>query len=250
MRRVLFNFYGFAVYSYPFLLYVGTVLGILVGMKAAASRGITSPRMCLALVSLVIPALVGSRWLFLLSHLRQRRFQYTGMLRRSEGGASLYGGLILSLLLSFPLLWLAGMPFGQFWDAATITILVGMVFTKVGCMLNGCCAGRETQGCLALYLPNMAGIWRRRVPSQLLEAALASALLLTAPMVWRRLPFPGSFFLLALFAYAVGRFWLENTRENIDRIWGFSLHRVISGLLATLSITELVLLSYARHLKR
>jgi phosphatidylglycerol:prolipoprotein diacylglycerol transferase len=147
-------------------------------------------------------------------------------------------------------LWLAGIPFGQFWDAATITILVGMVFTKIGCMLNGCCAGRETQRRGALYLPNVAGIWRRRVPSQLLEAALAGVLLLTAPMLWRRLPFPGVYFLSALFAYAVGRFWLENTRENIDRIWGLSLNRVISGLLATLSITVLVLHNYARHLRR
>ena len=219
MRRVLFDWQGFRIYYYPFMLYVGTVLGILLGMTAAGSRGTASPRMYLALVLLFIPALVGSRWLFLLSHLRHHLSHSTGMLRRSEGGASLYGGLILALFLSLPLLWLLRIPLGQFWDAAAITILVGMVFTKIGCMLNGCCAGRETQGRLSLYLPNLAGAWRRRVPSQLLEAMLAGLLLLAAPRLWNSLPFSGAFFLFALFTYGVGRFWLENTREHIDHIW-------------------------------
>ena len=249
MRKVLFHWRRVPVYSYPFFLYLGTVLGILAGMCGASRRGTASPRMYIALVLLVIPALVGSRWLFLLSHRAQFRRHHLPPPRRWEGGAALYGGLLLALALSLPLLWLLQIPLGQFWDVATITILVGMVFTKIGCMLNGCCVGRETSSWFALYLPNVAGVWRRRVPSQLLESALAAVLLLSVPLLWSRVILPGTFFLLALCIYALGRLWLESTRENIDRIGRFSIHRVISFLLAAFSITGLVLLSMAIHLK-
>lgn len=249
MRKVLFHWRRVPVYSYPFFLYVGTVLGILAGMWGASRRGTASPRMYIAVVLLVIPALVGSRWLFLLSHWAQFRPHDLVSPRRGEGGAALYGGLLLALALSSPLLWLLRIPLGQFWDVAAITILVGMVFTKIGCMLNGCCVGRETSSWFALYLPNIAGVWRWRVPSQLLESALAAALLLSVPILWNRVLFPGAFFLFALGVYALSRLWLEGTRENIDRIGRYSLHRVISFLLATFSVTGLVLLSMAIHAK-
>lgn len=118
----------------------------------------------------------------------------------------------------------------------------------VGCMLNSCCVGRETRSWFALYLPNISGVWRWRVPSQLLESALAAALLLSVPILWNRV-LPGAFFLLALGVYALSRLWLEGTRENIDRIGRYSLHRVISSLLAAFSVTGLVLLSIAIHAK-
>jgi Prolipoprotein diacylglyceryl transferase/Concanavalin A-like lectin/glucanases superfamily len=77
--------------------------------------------------------------------------------RRSEGGMAMYGGLIVTVPLSFPLLRAMQLPFGEFWDAATVTILLGMVFTRIGCLLNGCCAGRPTSAWLGLNLPDHRG---------------------------------------------------------------------------------------------
>ena len=190
----------------------------------------------------MIPALVGSKILFILSHFDLYRTQPSRMWRRSDGGAALYGGLILAVLMSLPLLKAMRLSVGSFWDCAALTILTGMVITKVGCMLNGCCAGRETSGRLALNLPNVHGRWCRRIPSQLLESGLAAMLLLTAAAIWNRLPFEGAFFLFALSGYALGRVALETTRETIDRVGGLSLHRSISLVLAGLSLTGLLLL--------
>jgi phosphatidylglycerol---prolipoprotein diacylglyceryl transferase len=191
---------------------------------------------------LVLPAIVGSRLLFVLSHWELYRHQPDRIWRRSEGGAALYGGLITALLLSLPLLSLLSIPVGAFWDAATVTILVGMIFTKIGCLLNGCCAGRATEGRLALCLPNVFGVWQRRVPSQLFEAVFAVVLLLVALALWDRLPLSGAVFLFCLTVYAAARWVLESTRETIDCAAGLSLHRIISASLAALSLCGLVLL--------
>jgi phosphatidylglycerol---prolipoprotein diacylglyceryl transferase len=242
MRRVLFEWRGLRVYSYPFMLYVGILCGIAAGTHWADSRHLNAIRVYIAMLVLVVPAIVGSRLLFVVSHWRLYSRQPHRIWQRSEGGAALYGGLIAAFLLSLALLKVLTIPVGAFWDAATITILVGMVFTKVGCLLNGCCAGRPTESRIGMRLPNVNGIWCRRVPSQIFETVFAMLLLLAALAFWNRLPFPGAVFLFGLFSYAAGRWMLESCRETVDQVAGLSLHRAISAGLAACSLVGLFLL--------
>ena len=82
----------------------------------------------------------------------------------------MFGALPLILPLSLPLLVFLKLPLGTFWDVAAISILVGMIFTRIGCLLNGCCGGRRVGG--------------RRLPTQPLEAAFAAVLLAGAIAAW------------------------------------------------------------------
>jgi phosphatidylglycerol:prolipoprotein diacylglycerol transferase len=233
VRRILFEWRGIKLYSYPVLLYCGTLLGICASTYAASRRGLSPGRVYLAMLLLFPVGLVGARLLFVVSHWPLYRREPQRIWRQSEGGSSLYGGLILFFLLSLPLLKFLGIPIGGFWDAGSIALLTGMIFTKVGCFLNGCCGGKPASGPLALYLPNSAGIWARRVPTQLLEAGWALLVLLGLAGLWNRLPFAGALFLYTVAAYSLGRLWLEATREDIDTLGTLSLHRAISAVLAT-----------------
>ena len=56
-----------------------------------------------ASVALIIPALIGSRLLFVFSHWDIYRRDLSRIWRRSEGGMAMYGGLILTVPLSIPL---------------------------------------------------------------------------------------------------------------------------------------------------
>ncbi len=141
------------------------------------------------------------------------------------------------ILVSIPLLNILHLPFGAFWDVATFTILIGMIFTRAGCLLNGCCAGRATEGRLALYLPDHQGIWQRRIPTPLLEAAWTAILLVGAVTLWHQMPFRGALFLYGLAGYGIGRFLLEFTRECQDRVGKIKLYHAISAVLIVLSLT-------------
>ena len=233
MRRLLFEWHGIKLYSYPVMLYLGLLSGIMAGTYGAGLDGLNPGRVYATLLLLIPVALVGARLLFLLAHWRLYRREPHRIWRQSEGGASLYGGLLLSCLVSLPVLKILRLPFGAFWDVASITMLIGMTFTKVGCFLNGSCAGRPTTSRQALYLPNHQGIWRRRLPTQLLEAGWAAVILLGLMGLWHRLPFPGAGFLYTVAAYSLGRWWLEATREDIETVGPLSLHRSIAvGLVA------------------
>jgi phosphatidylglycerol:prolipoprotein diacylglycerol transferase len=229
------------VWSYPAMLYVGLVLGVLAGNIAAHSAGLDALRVYVATLLLIVPALAGARLLYVAAEWSLYRENLRRIWDRNDGGYILYGGLPFSLLLSVPLLRLFHLNLPAFWDVAIFTILVGMLFGRIGCLLNGCCAGRPSKTWIGLYLPNRKGVWEKRVPTQVLEAALAAVLLVCAVAVRRSVPFHGALFLLAALGYASGRLLLELARERQQKASRFSIAHVISLVLALLSISTLTI---------
>jgi phosphatidylglycerol---prolipoprotein diacylglyceryl transferase len=218
MTRILFRWRGINFYSYPVMLYFGFVIGILAGALAAPLEGVTADRFIVAAVVLVIPAMVGSRLLFVALHWNVYRREPARIWNRAEGGMALYGGLVLAMVVSPPLLSGIGISFRAFWDTATFSLLLGTAITRIGCLLNGCCCGRPTSGWLAIRLPNVQGVWRRRIPTQLLEAGFALTLFLALLTIKILGIFTGPIFPLALAAYGLCRLALEGTREFRDDI--------------------------------
>ena|ERR1044071_642933 len=233
MRRVLFHCFGFAIYGYPAMLYVGIVLGIYAELYAARLIGIDVTAALAATLCLLMTALFGARMLHVLSHWSHYSRDPMQVLRCSDGGASMYGGLLLAIPVSFPVLATLGLSFGTFWDLASFAMLVGLIVTRIGCFLNGCCAGRPTSHWCGMYLPNYKGVWRRRIPVQILDASWGAVVLAGSLILLGDLPFHGARFLYAIGAYGAGRVVLESLRDEQDRVRGISVHKFIStGLIA------------------
>ena len=189
--RVLFHWRSVPIYAYPAMLSLGIAVGSIVTNYFAHLAGANAVRVYVATVLLLGPALIGARVLHVMAHRDLYRGEPARMWRRSDGGASLYGGLLVALVFSPPVLWLLDVPFWTFWDLATFTLLSGMVFAKTGCHLNGCCAGRPIAGFPGLVLSDHHGVRERRMPSQLLEAGWALLLLLALAMLRTGAPPPG-----------------------------------------------------------
>lgn len=213
MRPVLFRWRGVAFGAYPTFLYFGLNAGVLAGHAAAHASGLDPFRVFAATVLLLLPALFGARLLHVACNWSAYRASPQRIFRRSEGGAAQYGGLLLGVPLSVPLLALLDLSFGAFWDVGAITILAGMILTRVGCLLNGCCAGRPSDAWFSARLPDANGVWTRRIPTQCLEALWAAALLAAAAILWRVMPFEGALFAFVLGGYCSGRLVLESLRE-------------------------------------
>jgi phosphatidylglycerol:prolipoprotein diacylglycerol transferase len=238
--RILFHWRGVPIYAYPAMLSLGIAIGSIVTNCLAHLAGADAVRVYVATVLLLGPALIGARVLHVMAHRDLYRREPARIWRRSDGGASLYGGLLVALVLSPPVLWLLDVPFWTFWDLATFTLLSGMVFAKIGCHLNGCCAGRPIAGFPGLVLSDHHGVRARRMPSQLLEAGWALLLLLALAVLRTGAPPPGTVILAAVAGYGVGRILLESTREGIDQLRGWSLHGAISVALVLLALGAFV----------
>ncbi len=220
------------------MLYVGLVAGVVAGNVAAHAAGIDAFRAFVATLLLIVPALIGAKLFYVASHWRLYRQSPRRIWNRRQGGAAQFGGFALVLPLSVPLLSTLRLAFGAFWDVAVFTILGAMIFGRVGCLLNGCCAGRPSKS-WGVYLPNSVGVWDRRIPTQCLEAGWAAVLLVFAMAVWRWLPFPGALFALVTAGYGCGRVVLETTRELLPGASRFTIHHAISVLMIVLSVAAL-----------
>ena len=247
MRPILVEWRGIRVPSYPALLYLGTVAGVLAARSLAERTAVDPARVVAAMLLLFPVALVGARLLFVAYHWHIFRWHRRRILRRADSGASVYGGLLLTVPASVPLLAVLGLPFGAFWDLAGLTMLIGMVFTKVGCLLNGCCGGRVTAGSVALVLPDHQGIRQRRIPAQLLEAGAALAIVVGAMALLDRRPFPGAIFLGVVVTYSLARIGLEATRETVDRVAGISVNQAVSVALAALALGTFAIVWLGSH---
>lgn len=237
MRRVLFTVAGRPIYSYAAMLYLGIVLGIYAQLYAGLAVGLSPGRLLACTIVLLAAALLGARLLFVASNWSAFRQQPARILRMYEGGASMYGGLLVAVPLSLPITRAFGLPFATFWDTASFTMLVGMIVTRAGCFLNGCCAGRPSASRWAWYLPNDRGIWTRRVPTQVLEALWGALVLSGAVAVWRQRAFDGAVILYTIGAYGTGRLILEGAREVQDRLAGVRVQRALSAMLVVIALS-------------
>lgn len=114
------------------------------GFKTGMSLAITAV--------LLVAFLVGARLL----NYAANPMQYGGLLKAwswSFAGFSLYGGLVAAGLV---LLILSSVFRCRMWAAADALVLpAGMAFSlaKIGCFLNGCCAGKATDSVLGVTFP-------------------------------------------------------------------------------------------------
>jgi phosphatidylglycerol---prolipoprotein diacylglyceryl transferase len=223
------------------MLYFGLVFGVLAGNVAAHAAGINALRAYIATLILIVPALTGARLLYIAVHWEEYRHHPRRIWDRREGGYVMYGGLPLILLFSIPLLRALHLNFGAFWDVTAFTILVGMIFARIGCLLNGCCGGHASNSWLSAYLPNSRGVWEKRIPTQAFEAMCAAGLLISAAFVWRWAPFPGALFLFVTLGYSSARFIMEFAREREPESGVFRIAHAVSVFAFATSFVTLTL---------
>ena len=219
------------------MLYVGFVLGVIYG---AHESGLNYTRFSASSLVLLVPALIGGRIWYLIGHPKLVAGR-AGIALAQDVGAGLYGGLVLSFIVSWPELRLTGLEFWRFWDGAAVVLLVGMMVTRIGCLMTGCCAGRETHGPFGMWLPDHVGEWNRRYPTQLLEAGWSAAILGVGTWIYTPSEPPGALFLGAAAAYGFGRLGLELLRADAASIaLPTRINLAFSGLLVVGSLIALL----------
>ena len=218
------------------MIFVGIMAGLGAGNMAARAAGINPLRVYVATLLLLVPALIGAKALYVITHWELYKRTPRLVFKRNQGGAALYGALALSIPASLPVLAFLRISFGAFWDVTVFSMLTAMIFGRVGCLLNGCCAGRLTHSWIGMHLPDEEGEWAQRIPTQCLEAGWGVLLLITAILLRSSVLFSGGLFLLIAAGYALGRLGFESTRAETERAGGFTIHHALSVVIIVVSL--------------
>ena len=246
MHPILFVISGIPIYASAVFLVLALIIGFFVGRYEILRReirvkeyyyywGLAGP------VGLVLAAansaLFHGRIVFVLAN--------PGELTSS--GLVSFGAIVGALGVGFINAKVYRRSVGQTLDVISIILPLILGVYRIGCILNGCCYGLETEGVLGYYLPNLSGQWAHRYPTQFMLLAFDFALFV---LLWRwrlRKPGDGKISLVFLLSFSIFRLLLDSLRElpmvndwlNILQLGSLTFLLIIGYVLIMLRLNNL-----------
>ncbi len=186
------------------------------------------PWWVVSLVAIVV-GIVGAKVWFIVLHRRAHRME----------GWCIQGFIVGATLAAAILLVVLDMPIGVLLDMTAPGLLVAIAVGRVGCFFAGCCGGPPTASRWGVWSSDQR-VGARRIPTQLLESALAGILgLLVLVAVVGHGPVGGAFFIGGLAAYTLGRQGLLHLRAEPRKT---RLGGLATSVLAALVLVAVVVL--------
>ena len=130
--------------SYGTFMVLAWLAALALGTAIAWRRGFSWWRVLLIFVVALGVGVVGSRLLDLMVNWGYYAQHHSRIYAAQFTGFSLYGGLILALVVAAALARVWRLPLWRLADAAVPALAAGIVLMRVGCFLNGCCFGKTT----------------------------------------------------------------------------------------------------------
>lgn len=216
MHSVAFQIGGFTIYWYGVLAAFGFLAALWTSSRRAPREGF-SPELIVDLAPwLIVGAIVGARLFYVVTHWQEfarEPFWEVFALRRS--GLVWYGGLIGASLATIVFTRLKKVALWKVADVMAPSIALGHVFGRFGCLMTGCCFGRETTVPWAIHFPS--DHWTKGAgvhPTQVYEAVLNALLYAGLMWLYRRKKFDGQIFAAYLIGYAILRGLVEAFRGD------------------------------------
>jgi phosphatidylglycerol:prolipoprotein diacylglycerol transferase len=244
---------GASIHSGHFMIFLGGLVAILltvIEMKRVEERpGKIYP----LLLILFFSAISGARILFWISSYDTDHFNFIGLLKFWHGGMSLYGGAILAFIVYLIYVIWQRLDFWRTADMLAPSVAIFIFSARVGCLLAGCCYGRQCEPGfpLAVTFRDPAALAPKDgplYPSQLFFAASALLIFLILWTQRRHKAFEGEISLIGVSIFSVTSFVIEYFRGDARVLYEMfgatiSQNQIISAVLFVLS---LMLYAYRR----
>ncbi|MHB1509304.1 MAG: prolipoprotein diacylglyceryl transferase [Acidimicrobiales bacterium] len=223
--------------AWPALVGLGVAVGLATQALLATHAHLHATRVLTISLVASLVGLFGAKFYYLAGHYLGRHFLagydhrpavLTAGLCIQGFVAGAVGTLVVGALV-------AGVPVGALLDVTAPGLFLGMTIGRFGCFFGGCCVGRPTASRWGLWSSDQR-LGVRRIPTQLLESAVAFSIGLPALLaMWNTTPRPGGVvFIGTIAAYTLGRQLLFPLRDNS--------RKTAHGRTFTMALTGLVIL--------
>jgi phosphatidylglycerol---prolipoprotein diacylglyceryl transferase len=244
VQKIAFHLGSLSIHWYGLLLAIGFIVGLWTASRRAARDGIARETIYDSGVWLILGAVVGARVLYVVSYwdrlMQDPLFPqapWTEIFMVQRGGLVFYGGLIGATASGLFYVWKKQLPLWKFADALAPSIALGYVPGRLGCLMNGCCYGRETTVPWAIRYPHDHETYPRLLhPTQIYEALLSLGLYAALAWLYRRKKFDGQVFALYLVCYAI-------TRSIVEACRGDYAQRYLGGIATPAHLVSVVILA-------
>lgn len=254
------SIFGFDIAYYGMIIGIGILAGVLMAVKEA-KRTKQNPETYydLALYA-VIFSIIGARLYYVAFSWDLYKDDLLSILNLREGGLAIYGGVIAAMITVFVFSRRRKISFGLLVDTAGLGLILGQIIGRWGNFFNREAFGEYTNNLFVMQLPIDAvrasditekmrehievinGIEFIQVHPTFLYESVWNIGVLIILLLWRKhKKFNGEIFLMYLFGYGVGRFWIEGLRtDQLQFFNGVAVSQVLAAVLVVVSAVLLV----------
>lgn len=251
--------FGVEVAYYGIIIGLGMIAGILLAIhEAKRTKQNPDNYYDLALYAIVI-SIIGARLYYVIFSWDSYKNDLLSIFNLREGGLAIYGGVIAAVITAYVFARVKKLSFFQIADTAGLGLILGQIIGRWGNFFNREAFGEYTDSLFAMQLPLDAvrkadvtekmyehlqvidGVSYIQVHPTFLYESLWNLGVLVILLLYRKHKrYEGQIFLMYLFGYGVGRFWIEGLRTDQLLIPGVGLP-VSQMLAAVLAVVAIVL---------
>ncbi len=250
--------FGFEIAFYGIIIGCGVMAGIIMAAMEAKRTGQNPDTYYDLALYAVVLSVIGARIYYVIFSWDQYKDDLLSIFNIRQGGLAIYGGVIAAVITVFVYGRVKKISFAKLADTAVLGLILGQIIGRWGNFFNREAFGEYTNNMFAMRLPLDAvrssdvtelmrehmemldGVAYIQVHPTFLYESLWNLGVLLILLWWRkRKKFEGEIFLLYLFGYGVGRFWIEGLRTDQLLIPGMGLpvSQVLAAILVMISST-------------
>lgn len=253
--------FGFDIAFYGMIIGLGILTGLLIAAAEAKRSGQNPEDYFDLAIYAVIFSIIGARLYYVAFSWDMYKDDLLSILNIRQGGLAIYGGVIAAVITVFVFARVKKMSATLILDTAGLGLVAGQMIGRWGNFFNREAFGEYTNSFLAMRLPvdavrgsditelmrknmeTVKGVSYIQVHPTFLYESLWCLMVLIIMLIYRKhKKFNGELFLVYLFGYGLGRFWIEGLRTDqllIPKI-GLPVSQILAGVLVVVSLALII----------
>ncbi|MBI4836076.1 MAG: prolipoprotein diacylglyceryl transferase [Candidatus Abawacabacteria bacterium] len=215
--------------AYTLFFLLAAIIGVIGSLFFAIKRGFNGTKVAITLLIMLLAAVIGARLLNALVNLSAYIQEPSKLLTFSASGFSLYGGIVFAVISGLICCRLFKLDTYKLGDTCIPFLGLSIATMRIGCFLNGCCFGKETDSFWGITFPFLSPAHIDQItdqgnyfevapvhPTQLYELVAAILLSTAAFGLLKKKQPDGITMLIFLTGLSVFRLFNSYLRVNLD----------------------------------
>ena len=215
MKNDLFQIGPLTVHGYGLMIAIGVLAAYLMAEYRAKRKGLDPDKIFDLTIWCLVGGVLGAKLLYIIVEIRSILANPKELLHIMDGFV-VYGGIIGGIFSGYLFCRRKKISFLEHFDLVMPSIALAQGFGRIGCLLAGCCYGRQTDSAFHIvfrnsaYAPNNVQL----IPTQIIMSLLNFAHFFLLIFLAKHVKARGQVAACYLMCYSVGRFFMEYLRND------------------------------------
>lgn len=238
MHPVICKIGPFSVFSYGFMLVIAFIIASTLACIQAKRININPDTILNFLFISFISGIIGARIFYVAYNFNYYSSNLLEIVMLQRGGLSWFGGLILGSVSGLAYLKIKKLKVFDVLDLVVPFLALAQALGRIGCLLNGCCYGKESK--FGIFIDSLDATV---IPTQIYSSLLLLVIYVILRFLQDRPHKSAEIFFTYLFLYSVKRFFIEFLRaDNPPIFYNLTLFHIMSILLFGFSVVSLIII--------